>query len=123
MKPVRILVLASVASLALASSAFAVSPTTKYLEHYKVLRTDVPLPVKIVSPTGLPQSAKDKTITFTMIIDRDGKPQNVTPVSPIEPAVAKILVPVVSKWQFTPAQQDGVAVARKIMLPIHLTEA
>jgi len=123
MKPARILVLASIASLALASSAFAVSPTTKYLEHYKVLRTDVPLPVKVVSPTGLPRSAKDTTITFTMVIDRDGKPHDVTPVSPVEPAVAKIMVPVVSKWRFSPAQQDGVPVARKIMLPIEVTGA
>jgi TonB family protein len=123
MKPNQMLASFVVASLVLAASAFASTDasTAKYLEHYKVLRTDIPLPVKVVSPTGLPLSYKDKTVTVTMLIDREGQPQNVVIASPANPELSRLLVPVISQWRFSPARQDGVPVARQVKLPLHLS--
>jgi len=123
MNPVKMSVSVIVASLALAGSAIASDSTTKYLEHYKVLRKDIPLPVKVVAPTGLPASCKNTVVTFTMLIDQEGRPKNVAITSPASAELSRILVPVVSQWRFTPAQENGVPVARKVILPVQLREA
>lgn len=125
MKTNQVLLSAVIASVALATSSFAAAENsvdlTKYLGHYNVLRTDIPLPLKVVAPSGLPRSFQGTTINVTMLIDRDGRPQDVRIVSPISSELAALLMPVLTQWRFSPAMKDGVPFAQKVELPIHLS--
>jgi hypothetical protein len=101
----------------LTASAFASTSTAAYLEKYKVVRTDIPLPAKVVTPT-LPARYKDQTAQLTMMVDPAGRPHDIALVGRADPELAALLIPAVSQWQFTPAYDNGVAVSRRIMLPL-----
>ncbi len=125
MKTTQMLASALVASLALASTSLAATESSRavsqYLEHYKVLRTDVPLPIKIVAPTGLPWNYRAATIHVTMLIDREGRPQNIEIGSRANPEVTQLLVSALVQWRFSPALKDGVPVEQRVTLPIRLS--
>lgn len=126
MKTSQIIVSAFVASLTLATASFATVTTdsslsvSQYQEHYKTLRTDVPLPVKVVEPSGLPWNYRRTTFNVTMLVDRDGRPQNIKIASPASAEMTKLLVSALSQWRFSPAMEGGVPVSRMVTLPLDL---
>jgi TonB family protein len=82
-----------------------------------------PVPIKIVSPTGLPYSLKGETVTLLLTIDAAGQPHNIKIVIGDTPMLRRSLVAAVSQWQFTPALRNGVPVSTKIVMPLRLEEA
>ena len=53
-----------------------------------------------------------------MLVDRDGRPQNIKIASPASAEMTKLLVSALSQWRFSPAREDGVPVARRVTLPL-----
>jgi len=130
MKTTQVLVSAAVASLVLATPGFAARATShtdlstavaQYLEHYTVQRTDIPLPIKVVAPEGLPWNFRPTTFSVTMLIDRDGRPQDIKIASKANAELTKLLVSALSQWRFSPALKDGVPVAQMVTLPLRVS--
>jgi hypothetical protein len=130
MKTSHMFVSAVVASLPLATMGFAapaashtdVSPAvSQYREHYKVLRTDVPLPIKVVAPAGLPENFRPTTFNVTMVIDREGRPQNIEIEPKASAEVSKILMVALTQWRFSPALKDGVPIEKLVILPLRVS--
>ena len=86
-------------------------------------RFDAPAPAKVVSPVDLPRSFMREIVKVTLTVDAAGQPHDIKVVSTKDQAVTKSLVAAVSKWQFTPARENGVAVSCKVMLPLELVGA
>ena len=131
MKTTHLFASAVVASLPLATLGFAAPAATthteaspvvsQYREHYKVLRTDVPLPIKVVAPAGLPENYIPTTFNVTMVIDREGRPQNIEIDPKANAEVSKLLVTALSQWRFSPALKDGVPVEKLVILPLRVS--
>lgn len=115
--------LPSIASAALIGSLFATSAFASiesYNAHYAQLRTDIPLPAKVVSPTGLPQRYEDTTIRLTFTVDTQGQPRDIEVTGQADADLAKRILPVFAQWRFTPAQENGVPVARRVEMPLKI---
>lgn len=123
MKTARILVGAALLGGLLSAPAFAATNLQQYVEHYKVVRTDVPLPARVVNPTDVPRRYQGTVANFTLTVDETGRPRDIAMATPADPELASLLVPVVAQWRFTPAQSNGVPVAKRILLPIALGSA
>ena len=116
MNKTKMMILAAAVGSLLTASAFA-TDTENYRSHYSVVRTDIPLPAKVVSPS-LPERYRERSVELTMVIDEQGRPQQIELLGKQDPTLASELLPVVSQWRFTPAQKDGQAVACRIVLPL-----
>ncbi len=81
-----------------------------------------PAPATVVHPTGLLPRFKDARVVLALTVDAAGRPQNINIVSPADESLAKQLLPAVAQWQFSPARENGVAVAVRVRLPLKLVE-
>jgi TonB family protein len=81
-----------------------------------------PSPVKVVSPTGIARRYEGRTIRMSLTIDETGQPHNISLLSRQDQHLERQLVPVVAKWQFTPAKKNGRAVSANVVLPIQLVD-
>jgi TonB family protein len=81
---------------------------------------EVPVPVKTIQPIELPSSHRSSTVNLSMTVDAAGKPSNVRVVNVSDQAAYKRIIATVSKWEFSPARKNGVAVAAKVELPLEV---
>ena len=105
---------------ALTSFASAKSLEQSYLES---CRKDpgVPVPISVVSPRVAPELVGESVeIEFT--VTATGTTSGFSVKSPTDPALADAVVEAVKQWQFAPAHKDGVAVATKVVLPVHIVD-
>lgn len=80
----------------------------------------VPVPVAVVKPSVSPEYAGAQLdVTFT--VDAQGTPTQLAVVSSPDARLAKVVMDAVKKWRFTPAQKNGTAVAKKVVLPVRIT--
>lgn len=111
----RQLLLASALVVGLLSSASAVT---------RVAPSDyaAPAPATVVAPTELPRSHIGAIVTLRLNVDAAGQPSNIQVLTDRDPLLTRRLVEAVSRWQFSPARQNGVAVGATIELPLELQE-
>lgn len=83
--------------------------------------TTVPAPSTIVAPEGLPRRFVGTTVKLTFTVDENGRPHDIALVKPTDRDLARSLVPALAQWRFTPAQEGGIPVAKRVMLPLTLT--
>jgi TonB family protein len=124
MNKTQILFGAALISGVLAASApsFASTSITGYADRYKALRTDVPLPTKVVNPTDVPGQYAGSTVTLQLTVDAAGAARNISVVSPNDPELSRAVVKAVSQWRFAPARKGGVPVESRIELPLQLKD-
>lgn len=105
---------------ALSSVAFAKSEEQAYLE---TCRKDpgVPVPVAVVTPTVGVEYA-GTTVQLEFIVDKAGKPADVTVTSDTDYALSAVVAEAVKQWRFKPAEANGVAVATKVSLPVRIID-
>ena len=120
MKIQRFLLGAALLGSLLSSSGFA--SVESYRQHYSVTRTDVPLPEKIVSPENLPRAYVGQVVRVALLVDEQGQPRDISVLDSRDHALTASIVEAVSQWRFTPAQANGRAIAKKIVLPIELRQ-
>lgn len=84
------------------------------------LSFEAPVPVKTIQPIELPSYHRGSTINLTMTIDEAGKPSNVRVSSVSDQAAYKRIIATVSKWEFSPARKNGLAISSKVQLPLEV---
>ncbi len=80
----------------------------------------VPVPVAVVKPSVSAEYAGAQ-IDVTFTVDAQGTPTQLAVVSSPDARLAKVVMDAIKKWRFTPAQKNGVAVAKKVVLPVRIT--
>lgn len=114
----KLAVLISLGAL-LPLAASAKSAEQAYVET-SLKSPGVPVPVAVVKPSVSPEYAGAQVdIAFT--VDAQGTPTQLAVVSSPDARLAKVVMDAVKKWRFTPAQKDGTAVAKKVVLPVRIT--
>ena len=114
--------LAIVLSLGLLApfAASAKSVEKAYVETYQG-RTDIPVPVAVVSPSVSTEYA-GSTVELAFTVDTAGKPTELSVKSSPDGVLSDTVVEAVKRWRFTPAHLNGVPVAMKVVLPVMIVE-
>lgn len=99
-------------------AAFAKSDEETYIET-SPRGPGIPVPITVVSPDIAPGHAGAK-VSLKFTVDATGTPTHFKVVSSTNPAVTGAVVDAVKKWRFKPAERNGVAVATKVSLPVHV---
>jgi TonB family protein len=100
------------------SAAVVTNPVTTEVATYSA-----PAPMKVVNPTGISRRYQGETIRLSLTVDETGQPHNINLLAGRDPHLVRHLLPVVAKWQFAPAKQNGRPVSAHIVLPIQLVDA
>lgn len=103
----------------IASSSYA-SDNAACAAAGKCTLNAVPQPAEVVAPQALPRRFVGKTVKLTFTIDETGRPHDIALVKPADRDLARSVIPALAQWRFTPAQENGVPVAKRVMLPLTL---
>ena len=120
MKEVNKLALLLSLSAILPFAAAAKSPESTYIEHC-LKSPEVPVPVAVVTPSVLPEYA-GSTVEVEFTVDTSGKPIDLSVKSSPDTALSTAVVDAVKQWRFTPAQANGIPVAKKVFLPVKIVD-
>jgi TonB family protein len=82
---------------------------------------DVPVPLAVVRPSVGPEYV-GTTVQLEFVVDVTGKPAGFIVKSTPDSMVAAAVTDAVKQWRFTPAMNNGVAVATKVSLPIRFVD-
>jgi len=110
----------SLGLLAAPLAVMAWSPEKAYVESYRALRTDGPVPTSVIMPE-VSSRYIGKQVVLEFVVDPTGKPTSITSSTP--GASAELIAAVteaVSQWKFNPAYVNGKPVARKVALPVNV---
>ncbi|MBP6506347.1 MAG: TonB family protein [Opitutaceae bacterium] len=107
---------AALVSALLATSAFASTVAVN-----PALQRDLPRPDTVVAPSNLPRQYLGTTVKLSFIVDETGQPHDIQVISSSNRSLANSLVPALAQWRFTPAMENGVPVAKRVILPLKLT--
>jgi TonB family protein len=121
MKSIRNLIQVLIVGLFVVSAASAANTVEQaYVESYRG-RTDIPVPVKVVSPIVTSEySGTSVTLVFT--VDTKGVPHNISVPANVDSELANALTDAVQFWKFAPAVRNGQPVETKIELPINIVD-
>jgi len=86
------------------------------------MKYEAPVPVTVVSPTGLLPRHEGETVTLSLTIDAAGQPHDIRFLQGGDQNLTKRLLPAVAQWKFSPAKKNGVPVPAKIVLPVQLVD-
>lgn len=104
-----------------ASAAFAANPLEQsYLASFKG-RTDIPVPVAVVSPRVGPAYAGE-TVQVAMIVDENGRPGHIRVLNARDAELADHVADAMAQWRFAPAHRDGKAVAVNVEVPVRIVK-
>jgi TonB family protein len=99
----------------------AKSLETAYVESFRG-RTDMPVPIKVVSPTGVGSEYTGTSVSLAFIVDETGTPTNITVPEATPAELARTLTAAVAKWKFEPLVKDGKAAKSKVVLPMLIVD-
>ncbi|MFI5336431.1 MAG: energy transducer TonB [Opitutales bacterium] len=99
----------------------AKSPEQAYLDQYRG-RTDMPVPVKIVTPS-ISNEFSGLKISLEFTVDASGIPQQITTSAPVPSRLAAALTEAVGQWRFQPLSRNGQAVPAHIILPLAIVDS
>ncbi len=116
----KILTIALVALLGASVARASYSYEKSYMAAYKG-RTDIPVPVSIVSPSVIGDYDTSR-VDLKFIVDESGSPRDITVSSAIDMELALTLTSAIKSWKFTPALEHGKPVAKAVVLPVLLSE-
>jgi len=114
-------ILLSVGLLAAPLALLAKSPESAYVESYHG-RAGIPVPISVIMPEVSARYAGEQ-VMLEFVVDATGKPTLLTSVTPgVNAELVTSLVSAVAQWQFAPALVEGKAVARKVALPVMISD-
>lgn len=116
MKRISNLMFILMTGLLLGSTAFAKTLEDAYIASYHG-RTDIPVPVSVVSPDVGSEFAGTKVV-MKFVVESDGMPRDIEAVGNVDPELVGALTEALRDWVFKPAHVEGKAVATKVALPI-----
>lgn len=98
---------------------WAKSPEKAYVESYRG-RTDIPTPITVVTPVVEFRYAGQQ-VMIEFVVDTAGKPVLISAVTPgADAGLVAAVTSAVEQWKFSPARVNGVAVPRKVVLPVNI---
>jgi TonB family protein len=99
-----------------AALAFANSATEEaYVKSYAG-RTDIPVPLAVVSPSSIDSTPGVVEVQF--VVNEQGKPTQIAVLSTTDEALVSPVKQAIARWKFAPAQRNGTAVPTKVVLPV-----
>lgn len=120
MKSVTTKLILSLGLLAAPLALSAKSPEDAYLESYSG-RTDMPVPVKVVTPS-IEAGFAGQTVNLEFVIDEAGLPRNISVQEKVSRSLAAELTSSVAQWKFVPLKRDGKAVSSRVILPMKIVD-
>lgn len=120
MKEVNKLALLFSLSALLPFAAAAKSPESAYIENCPK-SSDIPVPVAVVTPSVASEYA-GSTVEVEFTVDTTGKPTALSVKSSPDSLLSAVVVDAVRQWRFTPAQANGIPVAKKVFLPVKIVD-
>lgn len=115
MKKISILLSFVIVGLLSSAAARAVTLENAYIASYRG-RTDVPVPVEVVSPTVVGYNDTTR-VELKFVVDETGTPKNISVANSVDRDLANALTEAVRDWKFTPAKSNGLPVAKTVILP------
>jgi len=115
----RLIVITGLFAAPFAFSAEA--PEQSYLDSYRG-RTDMPVPLKVVTPT-VSQDFAGQTVRVEFLIDASGVPQRITVANQTPARLAEAVTGDVGQWRFQPMTRNGQAVPAHIILPLSIVDS
>ena len=110
----------SLGLLAAPLALLAWSPEKAYVESYRSVHTDGPVPTSVIMPEVSARFV-GKQVVLEFVVDTTGKPTSITSKTPSADAdLIASVAEAVSQWKFNPAYVDGKPVARKVNLPVNI---
>lgn len=83
-------------------------------------RTDIPVPVSVVSPQ---HSGLSGQVDVEIVVSEMGKPARITVRSGSDEALVASVLEAVTRWKFAPARENGVPVVKTVVLPVRFKAA
>ena len=108
----------TIATLALASSAFAFSPADAKTENAKCSPRVVT--ASVVNPKNLPQAFAGATINVEFSLDAAGQPRDVRVPNVEDRQLKQQLVQAFKQWRFEGASSEAIANGKRYVLPVEL---
>lgn len=118
----NILLAASVIGGLLSASSLSATVIVDQAASTDLAVYTAPVPVKIVTPTGITRRYAGETIRLGLIVDATGHPKDIRFLSGRDPNLVRNLLPAVAQWQFTPAKKNGQPVSAHVELPLKLVD-
>ena len=72
-------------------------------------------------PPEVMQSGVQGTVTLRCVVQRDGKPGDITVYESLEPRLDEAAVEAMKQWEFEPGQRSGMPVAVRIAVEMTFT--
>ena len=116
----KLMLVLSVALFAAPLAHAAMSLERAYIESYRG-RTDVPAPIKVISPE-IASGYAGTTVELVFTVDLKGAPQDIQVRTPVDYELARVLTDAVQHWRFAPEQREGHPQAARVVLPIRIVE-
>jgi Gram-negative bacterial TonB protein C-terminal len=116
----KLMLVLSMVLLAAPLTLAAMSSERAYIESYRG-RTDIPVPIKVVSP-DVDSEYAGTTVELVFTVGPAGAPQNIEVRTPVDRELARVLTDAVQHWRFAPEQREGHPLAAKVMLPIRIVD-
>jgi TonB family protein len=111
--------LSLIIGLLVAPLAFAAKTTEQaYVDTYRG-RTDMPVPLKVVTPS-VDADFAGQTVQVEFTVDASGVPQHITIARQTPVALAEALTSAVGHWRFQPLTRNGQAVPAHMVLPVRI---
>lgn len=107
-----------VSTLALASSAFAFSPSDKPADATKC--SPRVIPSSVVNPTKLPQNFAGATINIEFSLDEKGQPLAIRIPNVEDRLLKQQLTTAFKQWRFEGVSADAAANGKRYVLPVEL---
>jgi TonB family protein len=110
--------------ISLVLAPLAVSAKTPEQDYLKtsLKGAGVPVPVAVVTPSNVDSGYIGTQVQLKFTVDSKGMPTEMSVVSSPDAMIARVIMDAVSKWRFTPAQKNGLAVPTKVVLPVKITD-
>jgi len=100
--------------------AFATTSEQTYIETCRKA-PGVPVPVSVVTPV-IGSGYEGATVQLEFTVDTTGKPADFSVMSSPDTVLSATVVDAVKQWRFTPAFDNGVPVAKKVVLPVKIVD-
>jgi periplasmic protein TonB len=120
MKEVNKLALLFSLSALLPFAASAKSLERAYIEN-SPKNPEIPVPIAVVTPSVAREYA-GSTVEMEFTVDTTGKPTAFSVKSSPDSTLSAVVVDAVKQWRFTPAQANGIPVAKKVFLPVKIVD-
>jgi hypothetical protein len=116
----KLMLVISVVLLAAPMAHAAMSLERAYIESYRG-RTDVPAPIKVVSP-DVDSEYAGTTVELVFTVDASGVPHHIAVRTPVDRELARVLTDAVQYWRFAPELRAGHPLAATVVLPIRIVD-